>query len=119
MQTVQRTTFKPEWVAPTSLQLVAPNVQRQPVRVASGDTGAASVAVQFERFSGFPARSNAQLLGSLTNRALSSSRLCFAVSFIWYKIVGISSCWHCWRTQLVDEMVNERVECRWCPVTAC
>lgn len=80
VQTVQRTAFKPEMLAPASLQLVAPNVKRQPARVAGTDGRAASASVQFQP-KGLPTRTNAQLLGAFTNRALSVNKLCFTVSF--------------------------------------
>jgi hypothetical protein len=79
LQTVQRTAFKPEMLAPASLQLVAPNSKRQPNRVAGTDGRAASASVQFQP-KGLPTRTNAQLLGAFTNRALSPNKLCFTVS---------------------------------------
>lgn len=41
IQDVQRTTFKPEWVAPASLKLVAYNAAREPKRYAGSDAGSA------------------------------------------------------------------------------
>jgi hypothetical protein len=72
--------FKPEMLAPASLQLVAPNAKRQPKRVAGADGSAASASVQFEPH-GLPMRSNAQLQGAFTNRALSPNKLCFTVRY--------------------------------------
>ena len=80
-QTVQRTKFKPEMLAPASLQLVAPNVRRQPKQVSGANGRAASATVHFEP-RGLPPRSGAQLLGAFTNRALGPSKLCFAVGRI-------------------------------------
>ena len=79
MQSVQHTAFKPEMLAPASLQLVAPNAKRQPKRVSGTDGRSASASVQFEP-KGLPTRTNAQMLGAFTNRALSPNKLCFSVS---------------------------------------
>lgn len=79
VQSVQRTAFKPEMLAPASLQLVAPNFKRQPNRVAGTDGRAASASVQFQP-KGLPTRTTAQMLGAFTNRALSPNKLCFSVS---------------------------------------
>ena len=81
VQTVQRTAFKPEMLAPASLQLVAPNAKRQPKRVAGADGSVATATVQFEP-RGLPTHTSAQLLGAFTNRALSPSKLCFSVRLI-------------------------------------
>ena len=81
VQSVQHTAFKPEMLAPASLQLVAPNVKRQPKRVTGTDGRSASASVQFEP-KGLPRHTNAQLQGAFTNRALSPNRLCFTVSAI-------------------------------------
>ena len=84
---VQHTAFKPDMLAPASLRLVAPNISRQPNRVAGADGRAASASVQFQP-RGLPTGSNAQLLGAFTNRALSANKLCFMVSF--HRQAGVS-----------------------------
>jgi hypothetical protein len=81
MQSVQHTAFKPEMLAPASLQLVAPNAKRQPSRVSGTDGRAAAASVQFAP-RGLPTHTNTQMQGAFTNRALSPNKLCFSVCSI-------------------------------------